>query len=352
MRTQLDPEIATGDAAADAGPRGDLVALGATLTRITSAFFSLAFALLFGVPGLVLLGWTALAVYKVERAFEWALWAANHSPVPLTVPPMQLANDLIQDSSLVIAGVVGAILCFVARHNLRTVRQMLAPPGTSHDGKGRIVLKTAQPRVGRPLEGSIHLAKDAKPGARFTVQLLCEKRTSREDGKRDDVDTAHSDEQEVSAVRGAHGWSVPFRFEVPATAPPSPTGLPQAHGYRWRVEMFPSKAFIAVPTKFPVVLAGAPATEVRTALEARETPAQKKVLDAIAREHGTLPAHDRARLQKHSPEELASLQKSSEAANRFMKKAGKVVMIVLLVAFAAPVILAAILFIVGAVFGR
>jgi len=235
------------------------------MQKHVAAVWGFLLACLFGSLGILLALWVAITLHKVERGFDWALWVAVHSPFSPGAPPIEFANRAIQHTSLAWAAIAAAILCWLANRQWQYARRLLRPVNESHDGKAQIVLKTAQPRVGSPLEGSLRLANGANPGDVFRIEIYCRRKYNEpgdlermKDSTRYRVETPFGASLDVKAIQDAHGWSVPFRFEIPATAPPSATGNPPpGDGYFWRLASFPANAWVAVPSEFVLVLAGA-----------------------------------------------------------------------------------------------
>lgn len=293
------------------------------------------------VPGVLLALWVVVALYKVEVGFDWALWALEHSPFELTGPSVELANEAIQRNSLISGGMLAAVLCSVGFSFLRGARRSLRPPDESHDGKARIVLKAAHPRVGRPLEGSLRLTKDAEQGDVFQVELSCSRYLRSRDEK-NPVETPFFARLETKAAQGSQGWSVPFRFEVPATAPPTMArglrGLLAPDLFVWELTLRPLKGWIVSPSEFALELAAAPQEELR-AIEATESPAQKEVIDAIERLKTPLLPYQRAMVQALSPEGLAMARKASEMSRQFNSKSIRRLFILFVVALAVTAIL-------------
>jgi hypothetical protein len=159
---------------------------------------------------------------------------------------------------------VAALLSFVGYSALRRARESLRPADQSSGGGAQVVIKTEHPCVGTVLEGDLKLLETPKPDQVFRVRLHCrhidrglsEARTS----------FIFAQTQDVKAARVADGWHLPFRFEVPADAPPSTVrdalgealvGLP-ADEYSWFLEFFPTDKWIAVASRFQITLGAAP----------------------------------------------------------------------------------------------
>ena len=284
---------------------------------------SLVFAILLGVPGVLLALQVGLVLYRLELAFDWALHVAEHWPLALTTPAVQLANHAIQRNLLIPAGMIAAIMCLLAFRALRNAQRLLRPSGESDDGKARIALKADHPRVGSLLEGSLQLTKDAKPGDIFRVELFCRRSLTSVSEKR--RQTVFSARQDVQAVQGAEGWSVPFQFDVPATAPPSMVRDPLAvegygHGFDRQLAFYPANAWIAFPSEFSLQLAAAPEEELH-ATEAGDTADRTEAIGAIGQGLGggaALP-YGRAALRALPSDDLAMAKKISGMPARIMK---------------------------------
>jgi len=275
-----------------------------------------------GAVGVCLAIWVGIALYKVEWAFDLVLLATKHSPFPLDGISVQLANDAVQDSSQVAVGVVAAVLCIMAIQSMRFARLSMRPINESHDGRVRVEFKAEHPRVGRPLEGSLWLKKDAKPGEMFCVELTCMQcyYTTKDGAADNQYSKAFFAKQEVQAVQGSEGWNVPFRFDVPVTAPPSTQGfkLSRQWTYGWSLGIYPANAQNAHPSGFELTLAPAPDEELR-AIEARESPEQKAAIKAIETVSGVLLPHQRLEVRALSPENLAMAQKVAGMPLKILK---------------------------------
>lgn len=285
-----------------------------------AAVFSLLLGIVFAVPGALLGIWVALRQFRIEWAFDWALWAARHSPHPLTAPPEEIANRAINPPWVIFAAVGAFFLCAMALSSLRSARRSMRAVDESDDGKARLALKTTHPRVGRPLEGTLRLAKDASPGDRFVVELSC-KRYGNSDSR---MDEAFLEQQDVAAIQGAHGWSVLFRFEIPVTAPASNAGhFLSARKFQWRLYLKPAKGWSVFASRFDLVLGPAPAEELR-AVEADATPGERAIIDAFdaispLMGRGKLLAHEREQLRSLPPEHLAIARKVSAMPLKILK---------------------------------
>jgi hypothetical protein len=109
---------------------------------------------------------------------------------------------------------------------------------------------------------------------------------------------AYRVEQKVRARPAAQGVSLPFRFDVPATAPPSGPGT------RWRLEFAPVGAGRFGRSAIDVVFAPAPADEIRRAAAAAQPHVglAKDAHAGLAKDaHGGLAKGAPAGLVKEAP---------------------------------------------------
>ena len=210
---------------------------------VVSGVFGLAWAAL----GLVLAAWAAATKLEVARGFDLALWALQRSPVDLPWDPVDAANYAI--NHVVPAVIVAAIALVLAWTNLRTARIALRAQNESHDGRGELQPMTQEPRVGRPFEGVIRL-REATPGDEYDVSLVAASSGNK---------PAYRSEQKARARHGAQGVNLPFRFEVPATAPASGVAT------RWHLEFAPTGRRTFGRSRLDVKLAPAPEGEARAA---------------------------------------------------------------------------------------
>lgn len=274
---------------------------------VVSAVFGVAFAAL----GIVLVSWVGLTVYRVELGVDWMMWVLGHSPIPLSDPPLELANAAVQDKKLIPWGILGAFLCLIGYRSLRSARDAIRPEGESSGGEAKLELKTPEPRVGRPLEGSLRLLQDPQPGEVFRLELSCSRsyRTGDSDSSKYKEETAFFAQQDIAAAQSADGWRLPFRFDVPLTAPPSgATGHPPGDPYSWQLAFYRADAVIAVGSTVLLRLGAAPPEELRAA-EGRETAEQKAAIEDVQRKLGPMLPHQREQLRALSPADLAMAQK-------------------------------------------
>jgi hypothetical protein len=315
------------------------------MRKFIAAAFSLILGIVLGVVAVALALWVMLALYRVEEASGWVLWALERTPMPLTAAPMQLTNDAIQRDTLIAAGLAAAVLCLFALTSLRSARRALRPAHVSHDGKGQVEFRARSLRVGRPVEGSIWLARDTEPGETFKVELSCKRNHG--SGENETNETAFWEHLEVPAVRSPVGWSIPFRFDVPLIAPPSSAdSLINGPGYRWRLAFVRSKARLSFPSVFALELGAAPHEELR-AIERRVTPEQMEAIvgNAVSRQSSVVTdtvrrepiLHERASLQALPPADPV-------LARKIPVMPGKIVKWLLIVLFGVPIGITAVAF--------
>ena len=206
--------------------------------------------------GAIVAGWVGLAIFDADRARDWALWAMEHSNLSFATPVAKLADDMLQAGSLLAEAAFAAFVAFFGVRTLLAGRAALRPVTQSHDGKFEIELKTLDPHVGASLDGRIRIAKDPNPGEVFRLDLSCARSYSPAEGKRKGMkEFAFAEQQDVKAVQGARGWSIPFSFRVPATAPASEARSSVAHRvYYWRLAVYRANAWIALGSWFNLTL--------------------------------------------------------------------------------------------------
>jgi hypothetical protein len=207
----------------------------------------------------------------------------------------------------------------------------------------RIVFKTAHPRAGGLLEGTLRLAKPAKPGDVFRVELACTRGLRSVNQKR--RETAFFEQQDIPVVRIEDGWGLPFRFDVPAWAPQTMERNALAtdgygDGFDWQIAFYPANAWIAFPSKLPIRLDAAPEEALR-AMEAGETAEQKEALDAMGEALGSLLPYERAQVLALPPENFAIARKASALP-------GKIIKWVAILFFLVPTVLIVLMFAFGA----
>jgi hypothetical protein len=123
--------------------------------------------------------------------------------------------------------------------------------------------------VGRPFDGTIALGDAHATGEEFDVTLTAFARGGA---------TAYRAEQKVRTRPGAQGVSLPFRFDVPASAPAS------GSGHRWRLEFAPAGRKLPGRSAFDVSLG--PQTEA----EARMVRASRPEGHAYVADSAAAPA--------------------------------------------------------------
>jgi hypothetical protein len=216
--------------------------------------------------GVVVAGWVGLALVDPERAHDWALWALEHSNLSFATPVAKLAGDMLQSRSLFAEAAFAAFVMFFGVRTLLAGRTALRPANQSQDGKFEIELKTVDPHVGARLDGTIRIAKDPNPGEVYRVSLTCSRSYSPKDEemKRKDVtDTAFYEQLDVKVVQGARGWSIPFSFSIPATAPVSTARSTVARGvYHWRLAVYRANAWVALGSWFNLSMGAASDAEL------------------------------------------------------------------------------------------
>ena len=185
---------------------------------LLGALVGFVFGIAFLAVAVVLLGWVVLTKVAVEKGFDVAMWAAQHSPVPLSIEPADFGNQVINSPSIWFIAAFGVMALMSAFVFLRGARLGARPAGVSEDGEARLELKGANPRVGETLQGEIVLAGNDHVGQPYDIRVECQ----RLEGMRGSAyRTDYSDSVQVVALAGADGARLPFRFEIPLTAPPS-----------------------------------------------------------------------------------------------------------------------------------
>ncbi|MDH5263350.1 MAG: hypothetical protein OEX21_01240 [Betaproteobacteria bacterium] len=299
-------------------------------------------ALLSGVPAVLSSYWVWTVYREPSRARDWAIWAAERSPIRLTVTPESLAGDLVGPNGLILAGVVAAFLCLAPLKLLFDLQRGRRASDETDDRRARLELTSHPARVGRPLEGILRLAKEARMGDMFTVGLTCERRY--QSGGKTATERPFAEQKDVRVVPDPRGWRVPFRFDVPAWAPPS--GLPGPDGhYLWWLSLAPAGKLFATRSNIMVGLGPAPMDELR-ALEAAEDPGQKETIEAVGRlvslVNGPLLPHQRRQLATLSPEDrrIAGVvaQKVGGIGKSLLLLAGLAFLVMVVVPLAAVVI--------------
>lgn len=204
--------------------------------------------------GVALAAWAAMAATDRAQGYEWATWALEQPWVDIPWDAERIATYALEHVWIV--AIAAAIALATAWARLRQARIAMRPASESQDGKGELkVAGMQEPRVGRPFEGSIVLREAPMPGEEFDVIL-----TAWSGGR-----AVHRFEAKSRARPGAQGVTLPFRFDVPATAAASGIGT------RWRLEFAPAgKRFGR--SSFDVTLA--PASEAARAVAASRPAAQ------------------------------------------------------------------------------
>jgi hypothetical protein len=229
-----------------------------------AALFSFVIGIALGVPGLCLVIFLCLLMWRPGLAPEWSGWVQAHSPLAPEDFPRQLLHELTQGKSPWGAWGVAAFLSFPGYSALRGARESLRPTDQTSRGEAQVVIKTEHPCVGAGLEGDLKLLETPKPDQVFRVTLLCWL-TDRGAMNRQER-SIFGLSQDVKIVQAADGWHLPFRFEVPADAPPSTlrndlaeviTGPPDVE-HVWYIEFCATDKWIAVPSKLQITLGAAP----------------------------------------------------------------------------------------------
>ena len=228
-------------------------------------FISGVFGLAWAAIGVALAAWAGTAALEPQRGVELAAWAMTQSPLALPWSPQEAALWAVDN--VVPFAIAAAVALALAASNLRTARIALRPANQSADGKGEVQLSAREdPRVGKALEGAILLREPPTPGDEFDVVL-----TGHKPGM-----APYRIEQKVRARQGVHGVSLPFRFDVPATAP-------AGFGSRWLLEFGRAgKRRSAVDLK----LGAAPEHEVRLASAATVAGSPAVATPATAKARG------------------------------------------------------------------
>lgn len=229
------------------------------------AFISFVIGIALGVPGLCLVVFLCLLMWRPEWAPAWSGWLEAHSPLAADVFPRQALNELSQGSSPWSAWGAAAFLSFAGYTALSGARESLRPADQTSGGDAQVLIKTEHPCVGAVLEGDLKLLATPKPNQEFQVTLLC--RHSERSAMGDDHRSMFVQSQVVKIAKATDGWHLPFRFEVPADAPPSTVrdafseaifGGPNVEN-SWFIEYYATDKWIAVPSKLQITLAAAPA---------------------------------------------------------------------------------------------
>jgi hypothetical protein len=197
-------------------------------------------------------------------AAEWSRWVEVRFPLAPDNFPRQLLDGLLEGKSAWGAWGVASLLSMVGYSALRAAREASRPAGQSSGGKAQVVIRTERPCVGAVLEGHLKLLATPAPDQVFQVALRC-RFSDRSLGKTRNG-SMFEQSVEVKPMRAADGWHLPFRFEVPADAPPSTTHDDLVEPFvgradvdhSWFIEFFPADKWIAVPSRFPVGLEAAP----------------------------------------------------------------------------------------------
>jgi hypothetical protein len=222
--------------------------------------------------GAVALAWVALALIDAESAYELALSVLRRPELLAAKPPEQTASEMLMRDGLAMEGAVGAMALWAGVCLLGAARTALRAANLSHDGKFEIAFDNPHLRVGTTLDGKLRLMKEPKPGEVFRIELTCSVTHPAGDEPEQKTFTAFSEQQDAKAVQGAGGWSVPFSFGIPASAPVSTPGSTLALGvYHWRLKVYRANAWIATGSRFNLDL-GPPREAERHEFEAGNRP--------------------------------------------------------------------------------
>lgn len=213
-----------------------------------------------GVPllaiGAALLGWVLMMNLTPAQGAEWAVWAIQHSPIPLFLTPQQAATLAVQVPVLWAMGIAGAVFAGIGIEELWGARRNLRPANESDNRKVRMEL-AGPPRVGRYLEGDLFLLGKAQAGDAYDVRVTCSRRVQQKDAFGKDtsfLDIKYDQRHHAKATPSATGLKVPFRFAIPF-------GMPAEGAYHWELAVGPPKAFF--PTKFPLDVQPLPAGDAQ-----------------------------------------------------------------------------------------
>jgi hypothetical protein len=247
------------------------ISLANGIGSLVAALFYIVIGTALGVPGLCLLIFLCLLMWRPELAPEWSRWVEAHSPLAPDDFPRQLLNELSQGKSPWVAWGAAAFLSFVGYSFLRGAREPLRPADQSSGGEAQVVIKTEYPCVGAVLEGNLKLLETPKPDQVFRVTLHC--RSIDRSLSKERERSMFGQSQDIKIVQVADGWHLPFRFEVPADAPPSTVlddglaqflfGGPPRVQYSWFIEFSSTDKWIAVPSKYQITLGAVPVNAPR-----------------------------------------------------------------------------------------
>jgi len=259
---------------------------------------------LFG-GGAILAAWAIMGMYEPDTARRWAAVAAPYAPREIAEAFEHIVSSGLQ-LGIAAAAAAGGILMMMGHSALGAFRVALRPLDMSDDGKARIKLANPPPRPGRPLEGSIVMNSEPSPDQVFKVHLRCA-RQAQSGGERE-LQCPFDKNLEAKPAPGAHGVYIPFRFDIPASAPASGVGFFANSGYRWRLDVTPVKRWFASTSTFDLQFEPAANPESRAFAAARPMDAES-VIDGIdkllAKRGRSLRPSDREQLRKLPPRVLA-----------------------------------------------
>jgi hypothetical protein len=225
--------------------------------------------LLWAAAGLAVAAWAVAASLDPVTGFALVTWALGVTGLDLQWSPEGISRFAMDKLPFIAIGAAVALL--LAASNLRKARIAFRAGDVSQDGKGALRLAAIEPRVGRPFDGTIALADAQASGEEYDVTLTARGRGGA---------TAYRAEQKVRTRPGAQGVNLPFRFEVPASAPAS------GGDHRWRLEFAPAGRKLFGRSAFDVSLGPQSEAEARMASASRPE-AHAHVADSASAAHAT-----------------------------------------------------------------
>lgn len=204
--------------------------------------------LLWAVAGLAVASWAVTTALDAARGFEVGTWALGRAGLELPWSHGEIVRFAAEQLPWV--AIAAAVALLLAGSNLRKARVAFRPGNVSQDGKGELRMTALEPRVGRPFDGTIALREARAPGEEFDVTLTALGRNGA---------VAYRAEHKARTRPGAQGVSLPFRFDVPASAPAS-----DGH-HRWRLEFAPAGRRYLGRSAFDVTLSAPSEAEARMA---------------------------------------------------------------------------------------
>ncbi len=177
-------------------------------------------------------------------------WNALSMPVAVAFVPDALRAGEWLALLILIFPFVGLLLLWYAINS--TI-------GYLRHGSATLNVLTAEPRPGAPLQGSIAFARGVSAGDPFRVELECLKVEST--SNKISTTTFWSKECAVQAAPAPAGAHVDFRFDVPASVPPTSTDASAAVRHKWRIQARPAAQHMAAAYGFDVALLPSAASE-------------------------------------------------------------------------------------------